>query len=60
MHKVLLEEAERVAQIYKTNSDASSALGVTSGSFTRICREYGIETPYARGRRVRKECSDDE
>ena len=59
MHKVPQEEAERTARTYKTNVDASRALGVTSGSFTRLCREYGIETPYARARRLQKECSSE-
>ena len=39
---------ERVARIYKNNQDASQALGITMRSFSRLCREYGIETPYMR------------
>ena len=42
------EQIERVARIYKTNQDASQALGITMRSFGRLCRKYQVETPYAR------------
>jgi len=45
------EAVDRVARIYRTNADASAALGVTTHSFARACREYGIETPYVRRRK---------
>jgi len=45
------EQIERVARIYKTNQDASQALGIAMRSFGRLCRRYGIETPYVRKRR---------
>lgn len=45
------EQIERVARIYKTNEDASQALGIAMRSFGRLCRKYGIETPYIRKRR---------
>ncbi len=44
------ERVERVARLYKQNGDASLALGITMRSFGRLCRKYGIETPYARRR----------
>ena len=46
------ERVERAARIYASNSDAGLALGIAPGSFGRLCRRYGIETP--RGRRQRK------
>ena len=46
---------ERAARVYKTNSEASKALGIATGSFARLCRKYGIETPYARQERARQE-----
>ena len=46
---------ERAARVYKSNSEASKALGIASGSFARLCRKYGIETPYARQERARRE-----
>ncbi len=49
------EQLERVARIYKKNQDASQALGITMRSFGRLCRKYGIETPYCRGRRQARE-----
>ena len=49
------ERIERVARIYNNNTDASMALGITRGSFARICRRYGIETPYMRQRRRKRE-----
>lgn len=48
------EQVERVARIYKSNKDAGRALGIEMRSFSRLCRQYGIETPYARRRRRRE------
>ena len=45
------ESLERVARVYNQNKDASQALGITSHHFARLCRGFGIETPYARRRR---------
>lgn len=45
------EQIERVARMYKSNQDASLALGITMRSFGRLCRKYSIETPYAKRRR---------
>lgn len=38
----------RAARMYKSNQDACVALGITLRSFSRLCRKYEIETPYAR------------
>ena len=46
---------ERGARIYASNDAAGSALGIAPGSFGRLCRRYGIETPQARKRRRRNE-----
>ena len=43
---------ERAARIYKTNKEASAALGIDMRSFGRACRRHGIETPYVRKRRI--------
>ncbi|NKB68850.1 MAG: hypothetical protein GKR89_17430 [Candidatus Latescibacteria bacterium] len=45
------ERVERVARLYHQNEDASRALGITMRSFGRLCRQYGIETPFVRRRR---------
>ena len=45
------EAVERVARVYNMNRDAGRALGVSAQHFARLCRRYGIETPYARHRR---------
>ena len=45
---------ERAARIYKTNQKAGQALGINARSFARLCRQYGIETPYARRQRMRQ------
>lgn len=42
------EQIERVARMYKCNLDASRALGITIRSFSRLCRKYDIESPFAR------------
>ena len=44
------EQVERVARIYRSNQDASRALGIEPRSFGRLCRRYGIETPYVQKR----------
>ncbi len=46
----------RVARVYKSNQDASSALGITLRSFGRLCRKFDVETPYAKRRRMAHEC----
>ena len=55
MPKVTQEQVERVARIYKTNQEAAAALGIAMQSFARICRRFGVETPYLRRRRTQKE-----
>ncbi|NKB69293.1 MAG: hypothetical protein GKR89_19660 [Candidatus Latescibacteria bacterium] len=44
-------QLERVARIYHSNEDAGQALGIVGRSFSRLCRQHGIETPFARRRR---------
>ncbi len=53
MSSIDKERIERAARIYATNFDAGIALGIAPGSFGRLCRRYGIETPQARRRRRR-------
>ena len=50
MAKIERERIERAARIYASNRDAGLALGIAAGSFGRLCRRYGIETPTARRR----------
>ncbi|MDA0336329.1 MAG: hypothetical protein O2782_14275 [bacterium] len=45
------ERVERAARIYASNRDAGLALGIAPGSFGRLCRRYGIETPQSRRKR---------
>lgn len=54
MRKTPLDQLERVARIYKSNTDASRALGITTQAFSRLCRQHGIETPYKRQHRSRR------
>ena len=42
------EAVERVARMYNMNKQAGLALGIGAQHFARLCRRYGIETPYAR------------
>ena len=51
MEKVSRESIVRAARIYKQNKDASAALGISLRYFARLCRQYEVETPYARHRR---------
>lgn len=48
MEKIAKERIERVARIYKSNREASRALGMAPESFARACRHYRIDTPYMR------------
>lgn len=43
---------ERVARIYRSNSDAARALGIRPSSFGRLCKRLGIESPYERRQRL--------
>ena len=52
------ERVQQAARTYHSNQDAGRALGINPNSFARLCRQYGIETPYARARRRRREARD--
>ena len=41
MQEVPKAQLERAARIYKSNKDASQALGMALESFGRACRRYG-------------------
>jgi len=56
MEAITQDRIERVARIYRNNQDASRALGVAMRSFSRLCKRYDVETPYARRRRQIFEC----
>lgn len=56
MEKISRERVKRVARIYASNKEASQALGINLRSFGRLCRRYGVESPYARRRRRLREC----
>lgn len=51
MQKIARERVERVARLYATSKDASRALGIAPGSFSRLCRLYNIESPHTRRHR---------
>ena len=53
MDKFDKNRIERAARIYASNRDAGVALGIAPGSFGRLCRRFGIETPQARRQRMR-------
>lgn len=54
---VTRDQVERAARLYHQNVDASAALGITLRSFGRLCRQFGVETPYARRRRETAEAA---
>ena len=51
MSSIDRERVARVARVYGNNTEASRALGIARSSFSRLCRQYGIETPYKRNLR---------
>ena len=44
------DQLERVARVYKTNKDASQALGIATRTFTRQCERLGVLPPSKRAR----------
>ena len=48
------DRIERAARIYASNVDAAAAMGIRPGSFARLCRRYGIETPSQRRNESRR------
>ena len=55
MQKIPQDWIERATRVYASNQEASRALGIAGGTFGRLCRLYGIETPFARQRRRREQ-----
>ncbi len=45
---ITLGQLRRTARLYHRNIEAAQALGITVRSFSRLCRQHGIQTPYAR------------
>jgi len=54
MKPINKDAVERVARIYKSNKEASQAIGIHPRSFARLCREHGILTPWMRQRQQRR------
>jgi hypothetical protein len=48
------QAVERAARLYNSNALAAEALGISRSGFARMCRRYGLETPYARRQRERR------
>jgi hypothetical protein len=49
-------QLERVARMYKTDTAAAHAMGLSLGGvFARACRREGIESPSQRTKREKKE-----
>ena len=51
--EVTREQLGRAARMYRTNRDATKALGIGNNTFYNLCREFNIEMPIQRMRRVR-------
>ena len=43
-----------VARIYNTNRYAAEALGIAPGSFERLCKHYGVQSPAQRRQKARE------
>ena len=54
-NQVSRPQLERAARMYHRSGDAARALGIARGTFTRLCREHGIETPHQRRQREKGE-----
>lgn len=54
------DRIDRAARMYRSTKDAALALGIAPVSFTRLCRQYGIDTPQQRRRKAQDEAEGDE
>ena len=43
---------ERAARLYRSSEQACVAMGISTTMFSRLCREYGIELPHERRKRL--------
>ena len=50
---VTLAEIERVARMYRTNTESHRALGISITTFLKLCRMQKVETPAQRRKRIR-------
>lgn len=57
-NKIEIERILRVSRIYVYNYVAAQVLGIHPVTFSRLCRENGIESPYARRQRLVRERKD--
>jgi len=48
------EEVEQAARVYPTIKDAARASGIAEKTFSKLCRQYGVETPYQREQRRKR------
>lgn len=53
--EVTRKQVERAARMYRTNRDAIRALGIGNNTFYKLCKEFNIEMPVQRMRRMRNE-----
>jgi hypothetical protein len=44
------KDVERVSRMYRTNSDAGRALGVSTNTYRRWCTHYSVDTADVRRR----------
>ncbi len=52
--KMSRKQLERAARMYRTNTEAGAALGISDVGFAIACKREGIETPAVRGRRMKE------
>ena len=53
-HTVTKEQVERTARLCSSNQFADEALGITPGAFGRLCKKYGVVSPYHREMKRKK------
>ena len=51
-HAIPKERVERAARIYRSNHEAAAAMGIKPGSFSRLCKKYGIDSPTQRRKKA--------
>ena len=49
------KQVERCSRMYKTNKFAADAMGVSTGSFSRMCLRFNVESPNQKRDRIATE-----
>jgi len=55
MHRIPIDDLKVALEQYNSGRDVAGVLGCTDSTVSRLCKEYGLETPAQRRKRERQE-----